>query len=85
MFKPLNPNATRARRVLYACRVLERAGCKILRATSQNCARITVDRPPRLDWIRPAHKISGPAHDTMAARVGDIQVEWTDRLDRRYL
>jgi hypothetical protein len=67
---------TNARRVLAACAILQRAGCRILSASAHGRPCIRVDRRPRLDWIQPGRKISTLWNATMAARIGDIQVEW---------
>lgn len=74
-----NPNASRARRVLYACAVLRRAGCRVLSASANGVARIRVDRPPRLDWLTPGRKVTTPEVEISAARMDDIQVEWATR------
>jgi hypothetical protein len=74
-----NPNATQARRVLYACSLLRKAGCKILAASAVGTPRIRVDRRPRLDWIQPAQKVTAPQYGVLAARMDDIQVEWSER------
>lgn len=65
-----------ARRVLAACAILQRAGCRILSASANGRPRIRVDRRPRLDWIAPGRKVSAPWSATMAAKIGDIQIEW---------
>lgn len=67
---------TNARRVLAACALLRRAGCRILAASAHGRPRIRVDRRPRLDWIQPGRKVSAPWVAVMAARIGDIQIEW---------
>jgi hypothetical protein len=68
---------TNARRVLAACAILHRAGCRILSASANGRPVIRVDRRPRLDWIQPGRKISTPWSTTMAARIADIQIEWS--------
>ena len=67
---------TNARRVLAACAILSRAGCRILSASAHGRPRIRVDRPPRLDWLQPGRKVTAPWRTTMAAQIGDIQIEW---------
>ena len=74
-----SPTATQARRVLYACAILRRAGCRILSASAVGAARIRVDRPPRLDWLQPARKTTAPDFEISAARMADIQIEWARR------
>jgi len=74
-----SPTATQARRVLYACAVLRRAGCRILSASAVGTARIRVDRAPRLDWLEPARKTTAPTFEVTAARMADIQIEWARR------
>ena len=71
-----NRTLSDARRVLAACRLLERAGCRILAASAHTRPRIRVDRRPRLDWIQSGRKVTAPWRSTMAARIGDIQIEW---------
>ncbi len=65
-----------ARRVLAACALLRRAGCRIVSASAHGRPCIRVDRRPRLDWIQPGRKVSAPWSATMAAKIGDIQIEW---------
>lgn len=72
---------TNARRVLAACAILRRAGCRIVSASAHGRPCIRVDRRPRLDWLQQARKITSPWTATMAARIGDIQIEWEQ--DRR--
>ncbi|NCD17091.1 MAG: hypothetical protein EOL91_07225 [Actinobacteria bacterium] len=74
-----SPTATQARRVLYACAVLRRAGCRILSASAVGTARIRVDRAPRLDWLQPARKTTTPTFEINATRMADIQIEWARR------
>ncbi|WP_252178370.1 hypothetical protein [Endozoicomonas sp. 4G] len=83
MIGKCNPNASQARRVLYACALLRRAGCRILAASANGAPRIRVDRRPRIDWIQPGRKVTSAQFGVLAARLDDIQVEWTDR--RYYL
>ena len=68
-----------ARRVLYACRLLERAGCRILAARAHPRGHIRVDRRPRLDWMDAGYKITAPQYGVGVGVIGDIQVEWTDQ------
>ncbi|NJO56540.1 MAG: hypothetical protein HC834_09645 [Rhodospirillales bacterium] len=73
---------TNARRVLAACALLQRSGCRILSASAHGRPCIRVDRRPRLDWIQVGRKVSAPWRVVMAARIGDIQIEW-EQQDRR--
>lgn len=70
---------SQARRVLYACGLLRRAGCRVLAASAVGAPRIRVDRRPRLDWIEPARKVTAPNWGVFAARVDGIQIEWTEQ------
>ena len=79
MIGKCNPNASQARRVLYACGLLRKAGCRILAATAVGTPRIRVDRRPRIDWLCAGRKVSAPQFGILAARMDDIQVEWCDR------
>lgn len=74
---------TNARRVLAACAILRRAGCRILSASAHGRPCITVDRPPRLDWLQPGRKVTAPWRATMAARIADIQIEWSQERRRQ--
>lgn len=79
MIGKCNPNASQARRVLYACGLLRKAGCTVLAASANGAPRIRVDRRPRIDWIEPGRKVRAPQFSVLAARLDDIQVEWVDR------
>jgi hypothetical protein len=79
MIGKCNPNASQARRVLYACGLLRKAGCRILAASANGAPRIRVDRRPRLDWMQFGRKVTAPQFGVLAARMDDIQVEWTER------
>ena len=71
-----NQHLSHARRVLAACALLRRAGCRIVSASANGRPRIRGDRRPRLDWIAPGRKVTQPWRTTLAARIGDIQIEW---------
>lgn len=79
MLGKCSKDASQARRVLYACAVLRKAGCRVLSASANGAARIRVDRPPRLDWLKPGRKMTSPTLEISAARMDDIQVEWATR------
>lgn len=71
---------TNARRVLAACALLERAGCRVLSASAHRLPHIRVDRPPRLDWIQAGRKVTTPWKATWATRIEDIQIEWDQEM-----
>jgi hypothetical protein len=72
---------TASRRVLAACAILERAGCRVLAASAHARPSIEVDRAPRIDWLQSGRKVSSPWHEVHATRLGGVQIEW--RIPRR--
>ncbi len=72
------------RLALGVCALLGHAGCRILAAhVIGGRPRITVDRRPRLDWLRAGNKHHAPERDTFAARLGAVQIEWTEQRSAR--
>ena len=70
---------SQARRVLYACALLRKAGCRILAASANNRPCIRVDRRPSLRWLEVGAKVTAPQYGVIATHLDDIQVEWTER------
>jgi hypothetical protein len=67
-----------ARRVLAACAMLERAGCRVISANAHGRRpTIQVNQRPRLDWLRESRKVTSPFRTVWVARIADIQIEWT--------
>jgi hypothetical protein len=79
MHETTNPVITQSRRVLYACSLLRRAGCRILAASANARPRIRVDRRPRLDWLEAGRKVTAPQYGLFAAKLDGIQIEWAER------
>ena len=68
---------TASRRVLAVCAILRRAGCRVLSASAHARPSVVVDGAPRLDWLRAGTKVRSPWQEVHAAKLGDVQIEWT--------
>jgi hypothetical protein len=81
-----DPTRTASRRVLAACGILERAGCRVLLARSTPTPKIRCDRKPRLDWLNSGALVTAPQFGIFAAKIGNwrdgIQIEWVERRIR---
>jgi hypothetical protein len=66
---------TASRRVLAACAILERAGCRVLAASAHARPCIVVDRRPRIDWLRFGYRFHSPDYRVLASRLGGVQIE----------
>jgi hypothetical protein len=67
---------TASRRVLAACAILERAGCRVLAASAHARPSIEVDRAPRIDWLQAGCKLRSQWEEIHATRLGGVQIEW---------
>jgi hypothetical protein len=77
---------TVSRRVLAACAILRRAGCRVLLARAKPWPKIVIDHKPPLDWLQASPMVSAPQFGVFAAKIGrwndGIQIEWTQRRTR---